>query len=124
MTPYVYVWEFKVRPGCEAEFERNYGPDGSWVELFRAAHGYLDTILLRDLGRGRRYLTIDRWESEDAYRSFRTARARASARPAERLNVAEDPAALGLQRGRDGKPRLERGADRRVEGRGGRCRRS
>ena len=75
MTPYVYVWEFEVRPGCEAEFERNYGPDGSWVELFRAAHGYLDTILLRDLGRGRRYLTIDRWESEDAYRSFRTARA-------------------------------------------------
>ena len=75
MTPYVYVWEFEVRPGCEAEFERNYGPEGSWVTLFRTAGGHLDTTLLRDVDQGRRYLTIDRWESEASYRSFRTARA-------------------------------------------------
>ena len=45
MTPYSYVWEFEVRPGCEAEFERHYGPDGSWVELFRAAHAVEFTAL-------------------------------------------------------------------------------
>jgi heme-degrading monooxygenase HmoA len=75
VSPYVYIWEFLVRPGREAEFELHYGPAGSWVQLFRTASGYLDTVLLRDLANPCRYLTIDRWESEAAYRAFREARA-------------------------------------------------
>ncbi len=75
MNPYTYIWEFDVRPGREADFELAYGPSGSWVLLFRTARGYLDTVLLRDVSQARRYVTIDRWEGERAYREFRNAHA-------------------------------------------------
>ncbi len=75
MDPYIYIWEFEVRPGYEAEFESHYGPDGSWVQLFRTAQGYIDTVLLHDRAQPRRYVTIDRWETEEAYRTFRAAQA-------------------------------------------------
>lgn len=68
---YTYIWEYEVRPGASGEFLRHYGPDGSWARLFRVAPGYLDTVLLRDLDRPDRYVTIDRWESEAAFRAFR-----------------------------------------------------
>ena len=42
------VWEFRVRPGREAEFERRYGADGDWAALFRHGDGVGGTVLLRD----------------------------------------------------------------------------
>jgi len=74
MRPHAYIWEFEVRPERAAEFELYYGPNGSWVQLFRTARGYLETVLLRDLVRPHRFVTIDRWESERAYQDFRAAR--------------------------------------------------
>lgn len=72
-TTYSYVWEYEVREGCERAFEEAYGPEGTWVELFRRAPGYLRTELLRDREHPRRYLTVDSWESAEAWRSFREA---------------------------------------------------
>ncbi len=71
MSTYSYIWSFTVRTGCEAEFERHYGPEGTWVALFRLAAGYIDTRLLKDRDVPGRYVTVDRWESEAAYRRFR-----------------------------------------------------
>jgi quinol monooxygenase YgiN len=71
MPRYTYVWQFRVRHGSEAEFRRHYGPDGTWVRLFRQAPGYLDTVLLEDLDRPATFLTVDRWRDEAAYRAFR-----------------------------------------------------
>ena len=68
---YSYVWEFHVDERRRAEFERHYGPDGSWAALFRRSAGYVETLLLRDAANPLRYLTIDRWESEAAYLAFR-----------------------------------------------------
>jgi heme-degrading monooxygenase HmoA len=68
----VYMWSFRPREGTVAEFEAAYGPDGDWVRLFRKAPGYLGTELLRD---GGRYLTVDRWDSAEAYGAFRAAHA-------------------------------------------------
>ena len=68
---YIYIWEYRVRQGAETEFETLYGPGGRWVELFRKAEGYWGTVLHRDLENPGRYLTIDTWESEAAYTSFR-----------------------------------------------------
>jgi heme-degrading monooxygenase HmoA len=68
---YAYVWEFRVRPGKVAEFERVYGPDGDWVRLFRRAAGHRESMLLKDSVDGQRYLTIDRWRSADDYQEFR-----------------------------------------------------
>jgi heme-degrading monooxygenase HmoA len=69
--PYAYLWEFRVRPERRTEFEGRYGPTGSWVALFRRAPGYLETLLLQDRADEVRYITIDRWQSVEAYRAFR-----------------------------------------------------
>lgn len=68
---YVALWEFEVKPGAEAAFEAAYGSDGTWVRLFRRGRGFVETRLLRDEARSNRYLTVDIWESEEAYRLFR-----------------------------------------------------
>ena len=69
---HVVLWRFRARAGCEAEFEAAYGDGGTWSSLFREAPGYLGTDLLRS--RDGTYLSMDRWQSEEAYRSFRDAR--------------------------------------------------
>lgn len=68
---HVILWEFVARPGREAEFERAYGPRGTWVEFFRWGDGYLGSELWRGEGR---WVTVDRWTGEDAYERFRAAR--------------------------------------------------
>jgi heme-degrading monooxygenase HmoA len=68
---FVTLWEFEVKPGSEELFERTYGPDGRWAELFRRDAGYLGTRLLREVRATRVYVTIDSWESRAAYEGFR-----------------------------------------------------
>jgi heme-degrading monooxygenase HmoA len=67
----ILIWEFRVRPGFEADFEKDYGKQGAWAVLFRSGRGYLGTELLRDPATPRRYLTIDRWSGADAFSRFR-----------------------------------------------------
>lgn len=71
MTGYTYIWEFHVRPERQANFEHIYGLGGKWVELFRQAPGYVDTLLLKDRSNPTRYVTIDRWRSVQDYAAFR-----------------------------------------------------
>jgi heme-degrading monooxygenase HmoA len=70
---YAYVWEFQVPPAMQPEFERHYGPDGTWVQLFRRSSGYLETLLLKDQSAPGRYVTVDRWRDEASFRAFRSA---------------------------------------------------
>ncbi len=66
------IWEFTVEPARRAEFESHYGPEGDWAGLFRRAPGYLGSELLQDRADPLRYLTVDRWESLEAWRAFRS----------------------------------------------------
>jgi heme-degrading monooxygenase HmoA len=74
------VWEFRVRPGREAEFERRYGAEGDWVRLFRLGEGYERTVLVRDLAAAGRYLVTDVWRDAASYRAFKDRHAEAYAR--------------------------------------------
>src|SRR3954470_1123429 len=65
------VWEFRVRAGKELAFERHYGPEGTWVQLFRRSPAFVRTDLLRDPGLRGRYLTVDCWKDLAAYDSFK-----------------------------------------------------
>jgi heme-degrading monooxygenase HmoA len=65
------VWEFQVKPESIAAFEKIYGPEGTWAQLFHQSPDYLGTELLRDLSRTGRYLTVDRWTSREALRRFK-----------------------------------------------------
>lgn len=69
---YTYLWEFEVSPESVADFEQRYGPAGAWVQLFRRSPDYIETLLLRDSAVPGRYLTVDRWRSEQAYLAFKS----------------------------------------------------
>ncbi len=68
---FVAVWEFWVRPGSAAEFEKSYGPGGVWVRLFSGDPAYRGTKLVQDVGEPRRFLTLDYWASAQAYETFK-----------------------------------------------------
>jgi heme-degrading monooxygenase HmoA len=67
---FVALWEYEVKPGSEERFENAYGPDGDWVKLFRSDANYRETRLLRDPFRAAIYLTLDFWNSREAYEQF------------------------------------------------------
>jgi heme-degrading monooxygenase HmoA len=67
---YVIIWQFDVEPAQAAEFERVYGPTGSWAEFFGRSAGYRGTRLFRDVAVPHRYLTFDRWISKEAFQEF------------------------------------------------------
>ena len=68
---FTYIWEYEVPEAHEAEFLTHYAPDGTWVELFRRGDGHLATELYRDCALPGRFVTIDHWRSEGAFREFR-----------------------------------------------------
>jgi heme-degrading monooxygenase HmoA len=68
---FVVVWQFEIAEEKIPAFEAAYGPEGNWAQLFRSSLDYLGTELLRDAHITGSYLTIDRWASDEAFRSFR-----------------------------------------------------
>ena len=67
---HIIIWEYQVKPDKQAEFERIYSPKGAWAELFNEGAGYLGTELIHSTEHPTHYLTIDRWDSVEAYESF------------------------------------------------------
>lgn len=65
------VWEFMVGEEKREDFERVYGSTGTWAALFERDRAYRGTTLLRDTQNPLRYVTLDRWDSLEAYRAFR-----------------------------------------------------
>jgi len=68
---FLTLWEFEVKSGCEELFEQAYGPEGVWVRLFRRDQRYRGTRLLREVQRAQVYVTVDQWDSREAYEEFR-----------------------------------------------------
>ncbi len=67
---FTVIWEFHVLPELRSEFERIYGCDGKWARLFCCDVAYGGTGLLKGREDEQRYLTLDVWDSEKAYREF------------------------------------------------------
>ena len=63
---YVVVWRFTTDD--PAAFERHYGTEGTWAQLFRRSSDYVRTDLLKSTDA---YLTLDWWTSLEAYDRFR-----------------------------------------------------
>ncbi len=68
---YIIVWRFQVLPERRSEFLRRYASDGEWARLFARAPGWLETELVALEGTPDTFLTIDRWETADAWERFR-----------------------------------------------------
>ena len=65
------LWEYEIDPQSESDFVAIYGPTGEWVRLFSQYPGFIETELVRSVGRPNRFLTIDRWKSALSYEAFR-----------------------------------------------------
>jgi hypothetical protein len=68
---YLILWEYEVRPGLEAQFEKIYGSSGDWACLFSSSSMYYGTYLHSDSKHPRRYSTHDLWASASAFEEFR-----------------------------------------------------
>ena len=68
---YAIVWRFLVKEDRRADFERHYGPEGTWAAFFRRDPAFVRTELLR--GEGNEYVTLDYWSSKEAFLAFRAA---------------------------------------------------
>jgi len=66
----VRVWEYDVPEESRAEFERRYGAEGDWAQLFSSSDGFRGTELFASLDNPGRYLTVDRFTDQDAWRAF------------------------------------------------------
>lgn len=71
------MWRYVVPAANRAEFERVYGANGGWVKLFGKASGYRATQLLAEAESEGRYMTIDEWDSREAFELFRSEHAEA-----------------------------------------------
>jgi heme-degrading monooxygenase HmoA len=71
---YVILWEFIVRPEKVEAFVAAYGSDGTWVQLFAQADGYLGTELLSsaDSSQQQVFITVDRWQTVGHFARFET----------------------------------------------------
>jgi heme-degrading monooxygenase HmoA len=68
---FVILWQFDIADEKTSAFEAAYGAAGKWASLFSRSTEYLGTELLKDAYVPGRYVTVDRWQSEEAFRAFR-----------------------------------------------------
>jgi quinol monooxygenase YgiN len=68
----IRVWEYDVPESARAEFERTYGAEGEWAQLFSSAEAFRGTELFVSLSNPGRYLTVDRFTDEGAWEAFMT----------------------------------------------------
>lgn len=71
---FVRVWEYRARPECVDAFERAYGAEGDWAQLFAREPGFIGTALFRDAADDLTFLTVDRWLDEESWTQFLTRR--------------------------------------------------
>jgi heme-degrading monooxygenase HmoA len=67
---FVRVWEYEVPADAVPAFRAAYSSHGDWAELFARAAGYLGTELYGDPDRSGRFLTVDRWRTEQDWLAF------------------------------------------------------
>ena len=67
---YLIIWDFYIKKDSNEEFERTYGNEGTWSNFFRKGSDYLGTLLIKDMTKENRYVTIDQWKTKEAYETF------------------------------------------------------
>ncbi|MCL4810963.1 MAG: antibiotic biosynthesis monooxygenase [Vicinamibacteraceae bacterium] len=65
------VWQFQVKRGQEAEFERLYGADGEWTTVSRKSRSFIGSSFLKELSSDRRYLLVEYWSEMLPYERHR-----------------------------------------------------
>jgi len=71
----IIVWSFEIAADQRDAFEKAYGPNGDWAQLFARSPDFIRTQLLRDTDGT--YLTLDHWTEVGAFDAFKAAHASA-----------------------------------------------
>jgi heme-degrading monooxygenase HmoA len=66
----IRVWEYDVEESAAAEFERVYGAEGAWAQLFSSSDGFEGTELFASVSKPGRYLTVDRFRNRVSWQRF------------------------------------------------------
>jgi quinol monooxygenase YgiN len=66
----IRVWEYDVPEAAALEFERVYGADGAWAQLFAAEEGFGGAELFVSLTSPGRYITVDRFRDQESWHRF------------------------------------------------------
>ena len=66
----IRVWEYDVKQDAMTHFERLYGADGAWAQLFSSSDGFEGTELFASVSSPGRYLTVDRFRDEASWWRF------------------------------------------------------
>lgn len=61
------VWSFRVRKGCEDEFEKLHGADGEWTAISRKSRSFIGSSFLQELADPRRYVVVEYWSEMVIY---------------------------------------------------------
>lgn len=67
---YSIVWKYTIESKNKAEFEFEYGQNGTWNKLFRESEDYLGSFLHKSEEETTIYLLIDTWRNKESYMSF------------------------------------------------------
>jgi quinol monooxygenase YgiN len=73
------MWQFDVKKGSEAEFEKLHGIDGEWTAVNRHTRSYLGSSFLRDQNRTSRYVLTEYWSEMIVYERHKGTRSAAIA---------------------------------------------
>ena len=96
---YLLVWRFQVIPERRNEFLRRYASTGEWSKFFARSAGWRGTELVALEGTTDIFLTIDRWDSIEAWDRFRAefaAEYEALERTCEGLTLKEEQVGAGV----------------------------
>lgn len=66
---YCILWKYEVDASKQADFEKEYGREGSWFKFFEPCDDYFGHDLLKNTD-GKSYNLLDRWMSKEDYDSF------------------------------------------------------
>jgi heme-degrading monooxygenase HmoA len=67
---YIRIWEFRVPSETVDEFRAVYAADGEWARLFSRETAFLGLELLHSVTHPNIFITIDRWDREEAWAAF------------------------------------------------------
>ena len=67
---FIRIWQFRPHPEKLSDFLSVYGSRGDWSTLFQKGSGFLGTELVQSTTDSNLYLTIDRWDSSEAWETF------------------------------------------------------
>jgi hypothetical protein len=61
------VFQFEVKPGHEADFERFHGADGEWTAVSRQSRSFVGSSFLKEIASPPRYLLVEYWSEMVVY---------------------------------------------------------